>query len=137
MYPTKDEILAEIDQHPLNETTVNTVLKWKEDFYLKRWKKYTQTEKMLALEQLLWALYPGDFPPNLLWTNLWAYQPETGTILGDTRVLSITSMLHEIGHAIHGESELQACVYAVNIFRTCFPKEYGRLTWKGHMLIKA
>jgi hypothetical protein len=48
---------------------------------------------------------------------------------------SVTTLLHEFGHA-RCFDEMDACIWSVNLFRKIFPKSYGRLTQKGHVLLK-
>ncbi len=47
--------------------------------------------------------------------------------------LSVITMLHEIGHALHGRSERTACAWSLAYFRACFPKSWERLRFSGHM----
>lgn len=50
--------------------------------------------------------------------------------------LSIISALHEFSHHIYGPSELQACRWSLQLFRTVFPKAYNKLEWNRHMRVK-
>lgn len=139
-YPNKEEILLRIKHHPPNKIDTTSITDWKKTYYSHRWKKATTKEKQEAIQillRLLWYTYiPPNPPPKVIWLPLdsWSYSPETHIITGTNP--SIISALHELGHAIYGESELQACAYSTALFQTCFPKEYGRLTWEGHMLTK-
>jgi hypothetical protein len=49
--------------------------------------------------------------------------------------LSIVSYLHEFGHAMK-MGEREACRWSINLFRRCFPTQYGHLVHVGHMLIR-
>jgi hypothetical protein len=48
---------------------------------------------------------------------------------------SITTLLHEFGHA-RGFDEMDASIWSVNLFRKIFPKSYGRLIHRGHVLLQ-
>lgn len=74
-----------------------------------------------------------EYRPNL---DTCAYQGATQTIFIN-KTLSIISALHELGHHLHGSSELLACSLSVHLFKAAFPKAFAKLEWKGHMLIKA
>lgn len=47
--------------------------------------------------------------------------------------LSITTYLHEFGHA-RGMNERQATGWSINLFRRVWPKLFGRCRHEGHML---
>jgi len=142
-YPTKEEILNRVTRRPINPMEQRLITEWKDTYYRSLWKASTEDDKKSALEVLILLLWHSTLPA-LDWRNnlklewkdqpSWSYTPATNTITGVNP--SIISALHELGHAIHGESELDACVYSTSLFKTYFPKEYGRLTWKGHMLLK-
>ena len=51
-----------------------------------------------------------------------------------TGKLSVTTFLHEFGHGL-GLGEKDACRWSINLFKRCFPTQYGRLVHVGHMLI--
>ncbi len=48
--------------------------------------------------------------------------------------LSVTTMLHEWAHRIHGPSEFQACRWSINLFRLCFPRSFANALHDGHLL---
>jgi hypothetical protein len=48
--------------------------------------------------------------------------------------LSVVTVLHEWGHVL-GFGERDATAFSVNLFRRCFPKQYGRLLHRGHTLL--
>ena len=55
----------------------------------------------------------------------------------DTIILnnySIISALHELGHAIYGNSELKACSWSTKLFQYSFPMAFDKLHWEGHQL---
>lgn len=47
---------------------------------------------------------------------------------------SIITALHELGHAIYGNSELKACSWSTKLFRYSFPVAFDKLHWEGHQL---
>jgi len=49
--------------------------------------------------------------------------------------LSVVTYLHEFAHAL-GMDERGACQWSINLFKRCFPQQYGRLVHVGHMLIR-
>ncbi len=49
--------------------------------------------------------------------------------------LSVLTFLHEFAHALELD-ERNACRWSINLFKRCFPKQYGRLVHVGHMLIR-
>lgn len=63
------------------------------------------------------------------------YSPAANRIVIVGR-LSVVSFLHEYGHAL-GKNEWQACRWSINLFRRVFPRQFARLTHRGHMLIRA
>lgn len=138
-YPTKKEILKDVEKQPVRNSTINIVEKWKNIHYKRKWRNLEQEQKKIALEELIELLWTSSHPtkekPQIRWKkDVWKYSPDKHIITGANP--SIISTLHELGHAIHGESELKACIYSTSIFKTCFPIEYGRLKWHGHMLLK-
>ena len=52
-----------------------------------------------------------------------------------TGKLSVVSYMHEFGHAMR-MGERDACRWSINLFRRCFPRQYGHLVHVGHMLIR-
>ena len=49
--------------------------------------------------------------------------------------LSVVTYLHEFGHA-QGMGEKESCRWSINLFKRCFPRQYGRLVHVGHMLVR-
>jgi hypothetical protein len=49
--------------------------------------------------------------------------------------LSVLTFLHEFGHAMTW-GERDACRWSINLFRRCFPTQYGHLVHVGHLLIR-
>ena len=136
-YPTKEEVLASLYEPSREE--MDAVKQWKIRAYQKRWKNLKKPPRLLALMELgdalcLAASLDKERWPGYLIGKKWAYLPETIEILMDRDNPSIISFLHELGHFLYGPSELRAQSFAVSIFKACFPKEYARLEWDGHML---
>lgn len=141
MYPTKDEILAFASHSPPEHLLVETVKHWKDAFYTGIWGDSTQDDKQEALDFLvydIWHWWDDPIKPKLpvLWIGPWAYNPNLHVIHADPEKPSIISAMHEVGHAIHGESELYACGFSVGLFKKCFPIEFSKLKWQGHLLVK-
>lgn len=113
---------------------------WKDENYDKKWREKLLVEKIDSLVRLTYRIYyqlqPGK-NTKVLYVKVadrYAFHPATNTIILDKNRASILSTLHEIGHAIHGESELEACAFSVKLFARVFTKEYAKLEWQGHML---
>lgn len=139
MYPTKEEIINNIKKQPPTTLHITLVNDWKQAYYFKKWNKLKKEEKqqtIYILLQNIWARCGTKQTLKIIWdkTKQWSHNPDTNTITGTNP--SIVSALHEIGHALFGASELTVCTYSIGLFKTCFPKEYGRLNWEGHMLLK-
>lgn len=49
--------------------------------------------------------------------------------------LSVVTYLHEFAHS-RGMGEQGACRWSINLFRRCFPKQFGKLVHVGHTLIR-
>lgn len=140
-YPTKDEILSNLKKP--DEITKQKIIEWKKEFYYGKWKDSSKENKINAFISLIATLINNNqkikYAINI--TDKWyilinTKNQETQEIGIDQNNLSIISCLHEIGHALHGKKELDACTYSIGIFIECFPKEYSDLMWKGHLLIK-
>lgn len=94
---------------------------------------------MHALSVLINALNDSNaFGGDDVWIEAdageYAYRPSDQTIMLDHNRPSIISALHELGHHLYGDSELQACRFSVWLFKEAFPKSYAKLRWEGHML---
>ncbi len=50
--------------------------------------------------------------------------------------LSFVTYLHEFAHAL-GKDERGACIWSVNLFVKCFPRQFARCRAEGHMLLAA
>ncbi len=49
--------------------------------------------------------------------------------------LSVVTYLHEFAHS-RGMGEQGACRWSINLFRRCFPRQFGKLIQVGHTLIR-
>ena len=49
--------------------------------------------------------------------------------------LSVVTYLHEFAHS-RGMGEQGACRWSINLFRRCFPKQFGKLIHVGHTLVR-
>jgi len=49
--------------------------------------------------------------------------------------LSVVTYLHEFAHS-RGKGEKGACRWSINLFRRCFPKQFGKLVHIGHTLVR-
>jgi hypothetical protein len=137
-YPTRKEIEAGLEEFEPNDESLHAIKKWKKRMYINSWHKANNKEKITALQTLLYCF--GIMTKVTLFYceigNNYCYIPLTKTIRLDKDHPSIISALHELGHHIYGSNELKACVFSIWYFKHFFPKEYNKLTWKGHMLVK-
>lgn len=156
-YPTKEQILSR--EVKIGPQIINDVLKWKKDYY-KGWKDRTKVDKMTKIRALILQIslnyYDNyseeDFLNNGWKVNGYRLKVETGpgyedccetnhnekryTIYLDENNPSIITAFHELAHAIYGGSELKACRWSIWLFKNTFPKSYGKLKWRNHMLVK-
>ena len=100
--------------------------------YEKQWKNKTKREKFNSLNLL--AEMCGE--SITVEEGTYSYNIKTRTIKIEVENPSIISTLHEIGHALLGPNELYACAWSTQYFKLCFPREYEKLKWEGHMLRK-
>lgn len=141
MYPTTKALQEKIKYARPNKHAITIIHIWKNLHYLKKWKKKTKKEKQISIEYLNSLLSLIFHKPNnqigIEWQEYaWVYEPTERIIWAEANNPSIISLLHEFGHSIYGSSELKACVFSIALFKTCFPKEYTRLEWNEHMLIR-
>ena len=133
-YPTKEEILA-------TNPYYNSHITWITEEWAKLisgWKDIDETKKMLSLEFLIYKIcrMQKKTMPKIKWSSTYKYNPKTKTMYLDKDKPSIISTLHELGHHLHGASELKACQWSIHLFAEAFPKSYAKLKWKGHLLVK-
>ncbi|MFA6325473.1 MAG: hypothetical protein WCX46_04580 [Candidatus Paceibacterota bacterium] len=134
-YPTKEEILS--NPPILDEKLIEIVKIWK-NVEMKNWNKKENWEQFISLEiltEIISALLKKKAPKFLI-GNEYSYTPKHKIITIDIDKPSIISILHELGHHLFGNSELEACRWSIWLFKECFPSSYKKLEWKGHLLIK-
>ena len=129
-YPTKEQIT----EHEIifDLKTIEKVKNWKQINY-KNWKTKSNHAKYHALKRLITTL---NYEIHGTEGMSYCYFPTFNLIVINKNNLSIISTLHEIAHSKFGESELQACRWSTQLFQKCFPREYKKLKWKNHLLVK-
>lgn len=132
--------MAKILEEPAPEfktLTIKVLKLWKK-IHFKNWKNFSPEEQLLKLRFLITVLYLAEENnepiPKVEDSYKYAYNPSRNTVYLDTEHPSIISTLHELGHAIHGSSELKACRYSIWLFKTVFPKSFATLKTDGHLL---
>lgn len=132
MYPTKEEILK--TPFEFTPETLNLTANWKKT-YLKDFRQKTNSKKLTEITRLLRLLaFPVSYSVKL--GQKYCYDPVGKTIFLDKHHPSVISALHELGHFLYGNSELEACRFSVWLFKTIFPEFYQKLSWVGHLLVK-
>ena len=137
-YPSRQEIVDEMSTINVFDAIAPLVL-WKDKNYTGQWKSKDTNQKIDCLIKLAYEMYyqvsdDSAGVLHVLKNNRYAFHPGRNVIFIDQNRVSILSTLHEIAHAICGESELKACAYSIKLFAQVFPNEYARLEWHGHML---
>ena len=135
LYPTKEEILEIIKTRNI-DYYVPVVKMWKDIYYKQKWKTETNETKLLSLIILVHLISAISINTSVKATKgkTYNFKPSINRIeLGQKA--SIISTLHEIGHAIYGYSELDACAFSIALFKKVFPTEFKNLEWQGHMLV--
>ncbi len=136
MYPTTEEVIAAVSITNV-DWCLPIVKQWKKEHYNRKWSKLTKLQKLQELITLANSF--KSYSPTITYAvthgQYYCYKPYINQIeIGPEP--SIMSTLHEVGHALLGTSELDACRFSVAIFQKVFPKEFNQLEWKGHMLIR-
>lgn len=135
-YPTKKEVLADLyNPEPFSE----------EEFQMSilgvvvrqgLWKKLSESQQMRFLNSISEAICDShDRRAAEVVPSFFDTYDRTDDVIGLTKP-SIITFLHELGHAIFGDSELDAQRYAVGMYKIINPKLTG-LIWKGHMLVSS
>lgn len=134
-YPTAQQILEA--EYLVDPDKVKILKEWKETIWNPIRESGSSRIKKGALAILLMSLTREFDSVNIESTDrdTCMYDPITKTIYLDNSC-SIISALHELGHHIYGTSELKACVFSINLFKSVFPKAYEKLHFEGHMLKK-
>ena len=134
-YPTQREIEQGISEYPPSTIHTQLLFKWKEKHYIKQWKNKSTEEKFEDLQKLIQSFWKHhEIKGSYRNSHTWSYNPDTHTIFNDSENPSIISALHELGHSLYGPSELTTCVFSIGLFSECFPIEFSKLEWDGHML---
>ena len=128
-------------QMEYSEELISSFGLWKKLNYDNKWNKAPLIVKLFLLEELINTLwyYQEDTvnPTRVLLGDYYCYNPRTRTIFFDKNHASIISALHELGHHLFGPNELEACRWSIQLYAKIFPKEFSKLKWNGHMLIKS
>jgi len=132
-YPTPGEILA---KEPIEFAFFTERLQTWRDKHFAHWKSRDSEDQIMALVALVHIMCEGDPPGVDPEHGRYAYLHEEAIIFLDPSNPSILSTLHEIGHHQLGRSELEACRFAVWLFRAVFPTSYEKLRWEGHLLVR-
>lgn len=134
-YPNPEKIMA--IRIVFNTKIIQAIIEWKEKHY-KNWKNQKSTIKVIGIIELYKKVceIKKKLLPNMVFSNRWAYNQDLKTIIVDGYHLSIISALHELSHYLNGPSELKACRWSIQLFQTCFSKDFKKLKWKNHLLIK-
>ena len=134
-YPTKKQILAK--EPEINIATIEVTKLWKK-LALKNWNKDSNYTKLGKLEMLLITIAETNQrdQPSIFFGSEDKYDPSTQIICLNASNPSIISALHELGHYLLGSNELEACRWSIWLFKECFPVQYKKLEWKGHLLVK-
>jgi len=97
--------------------------------------------KFLQLNADLAAVYEIE-APQLIFVKRFeygsCYWPKGNLIILESETdgrYSVVTFLHEFGHALH-KDEKDTCRWSINLFRLHFPKSYGKLVPKGHLLYR-
>jgi hypothetical protein len=134
MYPTKDQILAEIFQH--KQETIQAIWDWKIKWF-KGWRDKNSLDRLNALTDLIRVLNEIEKTEvEFCISDHYSYNPKKKIISLDLYRLSILSTLHEFGHHLLGKSELKACRWSIFLFKECFPQSFHKLSWQDHLLVR-
>jgi len=136
MYPTKKEILK--SKPRFKKKLIEIIQNWKKEFYTQQWSQTQKDKKREYIEILLTTISLIIYNKYPLITHdyiIYCYNPKEKKIfLGKN--ISIISSLHELAHFLFGSSELKACRWSIWLFKENFPKEFKKLQWEKHTLIK-
>ena len=138
-YPSRQQVIDRMEEIDI-ERYIEVLTDWKKNQYAHKWAAKTTNDKIAALESLVYLVYyqqPNYKEAKVIYVKIadrYALHTKTNTIILDGRRASILSTLHEIGHAIFGIPEVDACAFSIKLFARVFPNEYSRLEWHGHML---
>jgi len=139
IYPTKQQILKSQPRCSEEEwkEIKRRIMVWKRTYYsYNQWKVASAQSRMLIICVLIKLIQEVTNNKARInpFNDVYSYNPREEIINLVLEKPSIISSLHELGHALYGPSELDACVFSVHLFKYCFPADYNKLIWEGHML---
>ena len=132
-YPTKKQIL-ELPRPTYPRGIMLLVSEWKTMFY-KDWEINTNKITHLTILANIIAHRMGK-------TQIFVFNNTKDYYSGDIPAIwlkepySVLSLLHELAHHLFGEDELTACRWSVWLYQLRFRKDYEKLIWQEHMLVK-
>jgi len=122
---------------------LNALKYWKSNYFDSVWKGVGKDDRMGYIKRLISDLNAEGRGTQYRWTNgseysyLHTHEGNAPVISVDAGNPSIISALHELGHHLFGSDELDACRYAIGLFKAGFPRAFEKLQWKGHLLVRA
>ena len=135
MYPTKEEILK--DPRPkFKQGLLIAISIWKQNYY-KGWSNQNPDKQWESLNILATIICKHYNIKNVILSKkeeIDHYEPKSALIT--LKCNSILSLLHEIAHHIFGGNELTACRWSVWLYQLRFRRDYEKLIWQGHILVK-
>lgn len=137
-YPkTVEEVLD--DSIKYRPATEEAILNFKKSKPWRGTKRERQKKIRILLRELAGAY--DIYTPQIVFVHVNAgsfYFPRANLIVLEQETdgrYSVVTLLHEFGHAL-GKNEVETCRWSINLFRKFFPKSYGRLVPKGHLLYR-
>ena len=134
-YPTKKEILK-LPRPIFKRGTLAIISAWKWAFY-KGWNEMEMNAKLWHLQCLAEAICGLEGKPFIVTFNgaTNKYHP-IGFGIELKEPYSVISLLHELAHHLYGSNELTACRWSVWLYQLRFRKDYNKLIWQEHTLVK-
>lgn len=130
-YPTKSQILKCLVVP--TKYDIEVTREWKELVWNKNDKEKTKIQNIKVLLITILRHYNREttikFNSKIPSAR---YSQKNDTITLNNH--SIITALHELGHAIYGDSELKACSWSIKLFKETFPIAFKKLEWEKHML---
>ena len=119
---------------------IKAIKEWKENWY-KDWKSLRLDRKNISLYDLIFRIciamnIKGKKAPTISEGEKYSYWYELEMIMIDRNNPSIISMLHEFAHHLYGHDEIKAQLWASELFKKCFLKDFKKLKWENELLIK-
>ena len=130
-YPTKSQILKCLVVP--TKYDIEVTREWKELVWNKNDKEKTKIQNIKVLLITILRHYNREttikFNSKIPSAR---YSQKNDTITLNNH--SIITALHELGHAIYGDSELKACSWSIKLFKETFPIAFKKLEWEKHRL---